>query len=225
MDPLLQAAQCALDIPLRYLQSGSNMAIAALAGAKQFEYLQHYPARDVIDNAHNTRFFYHGHSCKNAVRDEHGHFHLFVYFPDCRTTPTEEVKFSHLVGLSLDNKGQALRWFTTNRWVTGETWHPANQLIALLPAVRLTTKGRLHPVAKWLESMLILFRPQIASLLLERDALIEREIELLKQSSSKNQKYSQYQQVIFENREFDVISECPASLQDQLQEIMSGRLR
>jgi hypothetical protein len=221
MEMLLRAAEIALDTPLRYLNNGSNMAIAALAGAKQFEYLQHYPARDVIDAAHCTRFFYHGHSSNNQVQNEHGHFHIFVYFPESKTVLVEEKKFSHLVGLSLDEKGQALRWFTTNRWVTAETWQPANELIALLPAVRLTTKGRLAPVAKWLDAMLVLFRSQIESLLLERDALIAKKINLLSQLQGEYQEYSQYQHAVLENRDFDVISECSASLHDNLQKIMS----
>ena len=31
----------------------------------------------------------------------------------------------HLAALSLDVNGQPVRWFTTNRWVTGEHWRPA----------------------------------------------------------------------------------------------------
>ncbi|MDO9192655.1 MAG: hypothetical protein Q7U12_07150 [Undibacterium sp.] len=221
MDKMLQAAQIALDVPLRYLNSGSNMAIAALAGAKQFVLLQHYPAKDVIDLVHHTRFFYHGHSCRNQHQNEHGHFHIFVYFPESKTALSEVENFSHLVALSLDEKGQALRWFTTNRWVTAETWRPAKELIALLPGLRLSTNGRLAPVARWLDAMLILFRPQIESLLLERDVVLAKEVNLQSQLPAKQQIKMQHEHAVFDNREIDVISECPASLHAHLQKMMS----
>lgn len=216
MEKLLQAAQIALDIPLRYLNVGSNMAIAALAGAKQFEYLQHYPANDVIDPVHHTRFFYHGHSSKKQAQHEHGHFHIFVYFPG-----SEEINFSHVAGLSLDEKGQALRWFTTNRWVTAENWRPAKELITLLPNIRLHARGRLAPVAKWLEAMLILFQIEIEAMLIERDALVDREIELRFLSmKGYHQDQSQCRHDVFEDRELDVISECNVSLHERMQRIM-----
>lgn len=234
MDKLLQAAQTVVDVPLRYLSAGSNMAIAALAGAKQFEVWRHYPARDAVDIEHRTRFFYHAHACNNSLPNEHGHFHLFVYFPDEKAGATGAENFSHLVGIALDDKGQPLRWFTTNRWVTAETWRPAKDLLAVLPELQFSAKGRLAPVAQWLTAMLTLYRPQIAALLLERDARLAREIELL--SALKKQRHGQkqeqeqvrepeakrYAEIVLDDRELDVMSACSVSLSERVQEVIKS---
>jgi hypothetical protein len=37
-------------------------------------------------------------------------------------------KLSHLVAISMDTRGMPIRLFTTNRWVTGETWYGAEDV-------------------------------------------------------------------------------------------------
>ncbi|MFA9218673.1 MAG: hypothetical protein ACEQSK_16435, partial [Sphingomonadaceae bacterium] len=170
--PKLQAAlQVALDVPLGYLAAGSNLTLAALAGARRFAPYRHYPQQDLVDTVHRTRFFYHGHPATQAAHDEHGHFHLFVEH-DAPGAAKDTPGFSHLVGLSLDSRGQPLRWFTTNRWVTGESWCAATRLQAMLPAIQWSSHGRLAPVARWLTAMVALFAADIALLLRQRDELL-----------------------------------------------------
>ncbi len=192
------ALQLALDVPLAYLEAGSTLTSAALAGAARFEPYRHYPQHDVVARQHGTRFFYHGHSALRVPREEHGHFHLFVEHGEQEAAGGP--RYSHLVGLSLDSRGQPLRWFTTNRWVTGEHWYGAAQLQALLPGLRWHSGGRLAPVARWLTAMVTLFQTDIAGLLSQRDAV-------LTQRAAGQPLASQ-----FEDRGLDVITQCDAAL-------------
>lgn len=187
------SAQTALAVPLRYAQAGTSLAHAALAGARHFEVLRHYPERDVVDTAAGTRFYYHAHRLNDP---EHGHFHLFVH----GHRPGE---FMHLAALSLDVNGQPVRWFTTNRWVTGEHWRPAVQLLPALRRWRVQTGGRLAPVAHWLSAMVALYAQELVQLLRERDLRMAP----LFQGRSRAET-----EAVFEDRSLDVISTCPALL-------------
>jgi hypothetical protein len=75
---------------------------------------------------------------------------------------------SHLVAISLDALGEPIRLFTTNRWVTGETWYRAGDVIAMLDRFTIGPTG---PTLRdrWLVAVMQLFRPQIAALLRQRD--------------------------------------------------------
>ena len=195
------SAQTALAVPLRYAQAGSSLARAAQAGARDFEVLRHYPLQDVVDAAEGSRFYYHAHRLDDP---EHGHFHLFVH----GRAPGE---YMHLAALSLDVHGQPLRWFTTNRWVTGERWRPATELLPLLRRWRVRTGGRLAPVASWLSAMVHLFGQELAQLLDERDARMAP----LLQGRSRAET-----EAVFEDRSLDVISECPALLAPKISQLV-----
>jgi hypothetical protein len=197
---LLAAAQTALGIQLRYARAGIGLAGAAMAGARECEPLRHYPARDVSDAAARTRFYYHAHTSQRCPRNEHGHFHLFGYGLAHGGPGASGPDFFHLAGLSLDAKGQALRWFTTNRWVTGERWVAAQRIVKMLPQFEVHTHGRLAPVASWLGAMVRLFAPQIAAMVRERDAVLALHGARLGREAA------------FEDRTLDVVTECPAGL-------------
>lgn len=159
-----EAAEAVAGIALRYAQRGESVAAAALAGARRFDALRHYPKHDVIDQAHGSGFFYHAHASTMRPAHEHGHFHLFCYPPGC-----VQGRHSHLVALSLDARGMPLRWFTVNDWVTGGRWLGAQALARRLEGFELITPGRLAPVAAWLTAMVRLYAHRIAALLAERD--------------------------------------------------------
>lgn len=195
------SAQTALAVPLRYAQAGTSLARAALAGARDFEVLRHYPGRDVVDATAGTRFYYHAHRLDDP---EHGHFHLFVH----GRRPGE---FMHLAALSLDVNGQPRRWFTTNRWVTGEHWRPAAQLLPHLRRWQVRTGGRLVPVARWLNAMVALYADELAQLLHERDARMAP----LLQGRSRAEAES-----VFEDRSLDVLSTCPALLAPKISQLV-----
>ncbi len=162
-------AEQAVAIPLAYAQRGQPLALVALAGARHFEPLRHYPVRDMVDPLHGTRAYYHSHDAMarwgNAEPAEHGHFHLFWD----GAHPGTHV---HLAALSLDARGQPLRWFATNRWVTAGRWVDAAALVRRLPTFQLQVRGRLAPLARWLTAMVQLFADELAALLHERDAAL-----------------------------------------------------
>jgi hypothetical protein len=66
------------------------------------------------------------------------------------------------------------RLFTTNRWVTAETWYGASDVIAMLDGFAIQSDKRSPLLNRWLAAMMILFRPQIEQLLIERDRAVEQ---------------------------------------------------
>jgi hypothetical protein len=197
---LLEAARQVVDVQSRYARAGVAMSQAALAGARAFETLRHYPAGDVRDRESGSQFYYHGHGSSRVPADEHGHFHLFVR----REAPG---RFFHLCALSLDAQGWPLRWFTTNRWVTGEDWVDADTAIAALPSFRPRAHGRLAPVATWLGAMLALHADDVAALLRRRDAAVTRHLARVPAET------------FFEDRRHDVLTETRVSLPRRLSQV------
>lgn len=191
-------ATTALAVPLAYTAHGRNLAWAALAGAPVYQPLAHHPRRDVRDPRHGTRFYYHGHESARTDGPEHGHFHLFAE----GSAPGD---YTHLAALSLDDRGQPLRWFTTNGWVTGERWRPAAQVLPGLQRFQVHTPGRLAPVARWLTAMVQLFQDDLAALLHARDAELARLGPTPPSAST------------WADRRWDVLSSCPAALGPRLQ--------
>jgi hypothetical protein len=81
-------------------------------------------------------------------------------------------KFSHLVAIGLNAAGRPHRLFTTNRWVTGETWYRAEDVIQMLDRFAVDLARPSWPLNRWISAMFRLFHPQMAALLLERDETI-----------------------------------------------------
>lgn len=190
----------AVSIPLDYVQRGSSLAWAVLAGCKRFELLEHHPRRDVMDPVGGTRFFYHAHPVASDPQHEHGHFHLFH----------EDAKgLSHMAALSLDAQGRPLRWFCTNQWVTGERWRPAQQWPKAVQGYSLQTRGRLAPVARWLQAMVSLYRDDLISLLHERDARVASAATTAREREK-----------FFNNRELHILCSRPISLQSKVQDLL-----
>jgi hypothetical protein len=199
-ETLLNAAHDALGIPLRYARSGSSLAMAAMAGARQCVELQHYPRSDVVDAAHGTRFYYHAHGSRHSPGNEHGHFHLFAH-------GGQPGDYTHLAGLSIDAQGQPVRVFTTNRWVTGETWRTATEVEQFLVRFAVQTQGRMAPVARWLTAMVHLYGPQLKQLVRRRDTVMTRR--------SARQGWD----ALCEDRQLDVVSQTRISLAKRIQQI------
>lgn len=196
----VRAAAQVVAIQGRYAAAGIGLAEAALAGAAVCRPLRHYPANDVIDRENRSQFYYHAHDSRRRPTQEHGHFHLFV-----RGDAGAEV--FHLAALSLDARGWPLRWFATNRWVTGEQWVDAETAIAALPAFRPKATGRLAPIAAWLGAMTELYADAIALLLRRRDAIMSRRAR------------GTPPEVLFEDRRLDVVAQVRVSLPERLSKV------
>lgn len=164
----MHPAQEVLDISLRYAERGSSVIHAVMMGAQQCIELEHYPRQDIVDTVHGTRLYYHAHGSRRKPDEEHGHFHVFQHVQ----SGNKSGEYMHLVGLSLNTLGQPIRFFTTNRWVTGETWHSAAEVEAALTQFRIQTRGRLAPVARWVENMVRLYQQPIIQMVRRRDRIM-----------------------------------------------------
>jgi hypothetical protein len=80
--------------------------------------------------------------------------------------------WTHLVALSMAADGRPLSLFTTNRWVTDETWYTAADVAVLLDRFAVAAAPPIPLLNRWLTAFLGLFRPQILELLAARDAAV-----------------------------------------------------
>ncbi|WP_297366554.1 DUF6969 family protein [Acidocella sp.] len=163
----LAAGTAIIDQLTAWAAAGQCAPARLLAGEGGFVEWAHYPHHDAIDPVSGWRFYYHTHNAAQRPRAEHGHFHIFV--------PAPAGRFSHLIALSVDDKGLPLRLFTTNRWVTGETWQNAETLIAQLANPALSHAAP-RDVGQWLSALLSLYRDEITALLRARDARLGADV-------------------------------------------------
>jgi hypothetical protein len=148
-----------------------------------FYVLDHYPKGDVFDPESHAQWYYHAHDKKERP-GEHGHFHTFMRgggmpegvapeaLPDFQPKKQKHDLVSHLIAVSMDRSGWPIGLFTTNRWVTGETWYPARDVAAMLDGFEMRMDQPSWAVNRWLTALLRLFRPQIEALLRQRDARV-----------------------------------------------------
>jgi len=165
---------------------------------------QHYQgsaAMPLGEQPHVLHYYYHSHGVTGALPREHGHYHLFAQLgADEGGTP----RYTHIVAIGVDARGLPLRLFTTNRWVTDDTWLPAGQVLDLSDRVTSTTVSTTDPVERWLRAQLGIFAPQIAALLRHRDRRIERRMRGGRRPG------------LLEDRRMHVLSQCRVSVQRQL---------
>lgn len=72
----------------------------------------------------------------------------------------------------MSGAGRPVRLFTTNRWVTGERWYRAADVITMLDRFVVDLSKPSWPLNRWISAMLILYRDHIERLIHERDAAI-----------------------------------------------------
>lgn len=186
---MAEAALRVLDCYRVLQNSETNLVAEILRGAEEFVQWEHYPDDDVIDYASHSQYFYHAHAPEDrgeAWAGEHGHFHTFLRrkgmpegvapapVPDYAEPETEAGANCHLIAISMNAAGYPDRLFTTNRWVTGDTWYAAEDAIRLLPQFEIDLALPSWPVNVWITSMVRLFRPQIEDLLRRRDEALAR---------------------------------------------------
>ena len=156
-----------------------------------------YPEGEVYDPTSHAQYFFHAHAGSGRQVRERGHFHTFLRaegFPaglaplllpelavaDVAPLPPQAAPLSrgareevgHLVAIAIDGRGEPVRLFTTNRWVTGETWYRAEDVIQMLDRFAVTEAEPSDPLNRWITAMTQLFRPQIAALLRTRDETV-----------------------------------------------------
>ncbi len=195
-----------------------NVVAEVLKGQGEFYEWDHYPKGDVYDPDTHAQYYYHAHA--SGARDgEHGHFHTFLRpkgmpgdvapAPLLDYEPPQEANdaLSHLVAISMDSFGRPIRLFTTNRWVTGEVWYPAQDVIRMLDCFDMDLAYPSLAVNLWLNAMVRLFRPEIEMLLRERDLVVSR---WQADHDSVN---------AYEDRELEITSTLDVSVDGQIQRI------
>jgi len=164
-------------------KSGGNVVGELLLGSAPFYEWDHYPKGDVYDRATHAQYYYHAHPQRQRP-SEHGHFHTFLRpagmprgikpAPAAAAAPPAEpnAALSHLVAIGMDHFGQPVSLFTTNRWVTDETWYRAEDVVRMLEFFEIDLAHPSWPVNRWVSAMLPLFRPQIEWLVKRRDEAV-----------------------------------------------------
>lgn len=161
-------------------KSGDNVVGEVLRGQGEFFEWDHYPKGDVYDPETHAQYYYHAHPAE-LRGGEHGHFHTFLRGngmpPGVAPAPLADYvppgdandALCHLIGISMDDHGTPIRLFTTNRWVTGEVWYVASDVIRMLDRFDMDLAYPSLPVNIWIGAMVSLFRPEIEELIRRRD--------------------------------------------------------
>ncbi len=163
-------------------KGGSNVVREIIAGTETFYEWNHYPDGDVYDQETHAQYYYHAH---RGTENEHGHFHTFlrkkgmpssckpVDHPDKSEWPKGDDALTHFVAISMDSYGFPFRLFSTNRWVTGESWYRSEDVCQLIDRFVIDHAYPSWPANRWISAMFVLFRPEIEALVTERDAVVE----------------------------------------------------
>jgi hypothetical protein len=209
----VKAVACISDLHARR----SNLVVEVLRGSGDFTEWEHYPPDDVRDPKSGAQYYFHAHPPDERDHPDYGHFHLFMRSkgvpPGIR--PGEMSDFvspasgndapSHLIAISMTPAGLPERLFTTNRWVTGEIWHRADDLISMLDRFVIDLDHPSRSLNDWLTAMVVLFRPQIEQLLMERDR-----VTLQWQADHSDTD-------VFEDRRLEIVSSMRISLHNQIE--------
>lgn len=175
-----QAAHALVDATMAMHESGVPLMRRVLPADVEAILWDHYPEHDAVAPYSGARYFYHCHPVEERGADEHGHFHLFLprramKDPDAaKCVPinlsADRADVVHIVGLSISPAGLPVSMFTVNRWVCDEWLYAGDDIMAVIDGFDLTGADGDPLVATWLTAMVSLARPNIASLLAERDA-------------------------------------------------------
>ncbi|MCC5991802.1 MAG: hypothetical protein JJT99_04690 [Rhodobacteraceae bacterium] len=208
---MMAAAADEIDECARVLKkAGLNPVGEVLKGQGQFVKMSHYPKGDVFDRETHSQYYYHAHR-----EGEHGHFHCFLRAPGMpedvapapeaagRDWPAGDKALAHLVAVSMDRFGVPIRLFTTNQWVTGETWYRGADVVRMLPRFAIDHAHPSWPTNRWLTALLRLFRPQIEALIAARDEALAGQMAAAPDADP------------FTNRKFETLSEIAIDVAQQ----------
>ena len=199
-----RAAGTLIDCLRRFVQAGQiplAMAVGDSAAPQTWQHYQPELASALDGRPGKLHYYYHSHASPGAAPAEHGHFHLFAQLGK---DADGVAAYTHLLAIGVDARGMPSRLFTTNAWVTGETWMPANRVRALIEKMATAPAPVDDIMERWLRAQLGVFAPQIVQLLCHRDQRMNA------------RKRSGRRPGLFEDRRMDVISQCSVSVDQQL---------
>ncbi|TAL83353.1 MAG: hypothetical protein EPN74_14410 [Rhodanobacter sp.] len=198
------AASALVECLCEFLDAGDS-PLAAVVGRDRAPRAWHaYQAEDATalnGTRGDLHYYYHSHDTPGAPAVEHGHFHLFAQLGN---DAGGEPRYTHLVAIGVDARGMPQRLFTTNRWVTDETWWPGAELIPICEEMANAGCTDDPPVERWLRAQLGVFAPQIAELIGHRDCRMEARLA------------GGHRPGLLEDRRMHVISQCRISVEQQL---------
>ena len=204
-------------------KSGSNLVAEAIGGREFIEF-EHYPENDVYDPETHAQYYFHAHSQTRGEWNDYGHFHTFLrpkrMHQEGRPGASSPMRGAdvasdpvyHLIAISMNQQGRPVQLFTTNRWVTAETWNAAPEIIAMLDRFVVDLAKPSWPLNRWISAMITLYREDIERLILKRDARLAQ------------WKVAHPDRNVFEDRALEVVSAMTIDLDARLALIRS-RLR
>jgi hypothetical protein len=197
INQMIAAAAVIRDCRRNLAARNTDVVGEVTAGSGRLCPWRHYPEAEVYDSRSHAQYFFHAHPQDDRQAPERGHFHTFmraegmprgvaplllpelavadVAAPPPQAAPLkrgirEEV--SHLIAIAVNIRGEPIRLFTTNRWVTGETWYRAEDVTRMLESFVIAEQEPSVVLNRWIGALLCLFRPQIAALLRARDETV-----------------------------------------------------
>lgn len=176
-------------------------AVGAVAAPQSWQHYQPDVAAKLDGTAGALHYYYHSHVSPGAAAVEHGHFHLFAQLGN---DAAGVARYTHLVAIGVDARGMPRRLFTTNRWVTGETWLPAARVLNFIEQIAAAPAVSDDPVDRWLRAQLGAFTPQIVELVRHRDRRMA------------TRRRSGRRPGLFDDRRMHVICQCSVSVEQQL---------
>lgn len=193
--------------------TASGRTIAEEIAGDSLEPFTHYPQGDVFDPESFSQYYFHFHRPRDF-----GHFHTFLRAGGIPSGLLPDHRFSsqsddgrdvvcHLIAIALDHRGEPGELFTTNRWVTAETWYQARDVIRMLPRFKIEHDKPSALANRWLGAVVTLFRPQIEILLATRDHCID----FHRQTESDDS--------VLENRDLEITSSLSVDIDAHLAKI------
>jgi uncharacterized protein DUF6969 len=194
IEQMTSAAAVIRDCRRELAARNADLMNEVTAGTGAISEWRHYPEGEAYDPKSHSQYFFHAHGAKGQPAAEQGHFHTFLRaegmpigvaplllpelaVADAPALPPQAAplkrgtrdEVSHLIAIAIDLSGEPIRLFTTNRWVTGETWYRADDVIRMLDRFAITAAEPADVLNRWIGAVIGLFRPQIAALLRARD--------------------------------------------------------
>jgi hypothetical protein len=213
LENMARAADEIAEVYRLLAKTSGNVVGQVLANQGTFYEWDHYPSGDVYDGGTFSQYYYHAH---RGTDGENGHFHTFLRAGGMPTgiwpapyegegeRPLGNDALAHIIAISMNREGYPIALFTTNRWVTGETFYSADSVIAMLDRFLIDHTFPCLAANNWISAMIRLFRPQIAVLLRQRDQEIERW-----QAAHPGED-------VYEDRNLEVTSSIKISVKDQM---------
>lgn len=192
LEEMAEAGRVVLDSYRLLEKSNTNIVAEVLRDADPFFQWDHYPEGDVYDWERHAQYYYHAHPPEKRPPgwiDEHGHFHTFLRpkgmpegiapaeLPGATQAKGDNEALCHLIAIAMDRNGYPARLFTVNRWVTGETWYTAPDVIRMLDYFEIDQALPSLPVNRWITNFPRLYRPLVEDLVRERDKTIASHID------------------------------------------------